>query len=76
MGSIPILRRCAAVEAWGASQANGTPGLPICFVDDWAELNEVFLAREYARLAPLAADPANLRLATLSYWVEQIASFK
>ncbi|NBP86137.1 MAG: hypothetical protein EBU23_15705, partial [Mycobacteriaceae bacterium] len=59
---------------WGAPQPGGAPGLPICFVDDWAELSEEFLAREYARLAPLAADPANLQLTKLSYWVNLIAN--
>ena len=83
MGSIPILKRCAAVNSWGAPQTCAAPlagapphvsGLPICFVDDWGELSEEFLAREYARLAPLAADPANLELSKLSYWVNQIAN--
>ena len=74
MGSIPILKRCAAVDSWGAPQTCAAPGLPICFVDDWAELSEEFLAREYARLAPLAADPANLQLTKLSYWVNLIAN--
>ena len=58
MGSIPVLRRCVAVDSF-AAEINGKAA-PISFVDDWAELTPEFFAREYARLAPLMSELARV----------------
>ena len=63
MGSIPIVKRCLALE--------GFADLPILFVDDWAEVNERFLIRKYEEFSAKRAT-WNLNKLKIGYWLEKI----
>lgn len=65
LGTIPVEKRCP----------NNTfyEDLPICFVDDWAELTEDFLTSEYERIRQATW---NLEKLKMSYWTSLITSTK
>lgn len=58
MGTIPIVKR-----NFNNRYLEGK--LPICFVDDWGELEEDFLEKEYSRIKNTKW---NLELLTFTYW--------
>jgi len=62
VGTIPIERRCP----------NNTfyEDLPICFVDDWNQITEDFLNKEYDRIHKATQ---NLDKLKISYWLAAIA---
>ena len=47
--------------------------LPICFVDDWEEINETFLENEYVRIKNIEW---NLDKLDFNYWKNKIISSK
>jgi hypothetical protein len=61
MGSIPIVKRNVAYEEFY--------DLPICFIDDWAEINEDFLENEKNRINNNIYCLDKLKI---SYWVDRI----
>lgn len=61
MGSIPIVKRNVAYEEFY--------DLPICFIDDWTEINEDFLEREKIRINSNSYCLDKLKI---SYWVDRI----
>lgn len=61
MGSIPIVRRNIAYEEFY--------DLPICFIDDWSEINEDFLEKEKTRIN---SNNYCLDKLKISYWVDRI----
>ena len=64
MGSIPILKRDVGNREF--------EDMPICFVDDWAQVTEDFLKGEEIRLKQPGFSLEKLKL---SYWVKRISSF-
>lgn len=62
MGSIPILRKDIAYMDF--------MDLPICFVDDWNEINMDFLQREKERIYNLTWNIDKLKI---NYWIERVA---
>jgi len=62
MGSIPIVRRHIAMEDFY--------DLPICWIDEWAQVTESFLNSEYDRIT---ATSWNLDKLKFSYWKDRIA---
>ena len=60
MGSIPIVKRDIA--------HTGFEDLPICFIDNWEEVNEDFLAKEKVRIINNCCGE-KLRI---SYWIDKI----
>ena len=62
MGSIPIVKRCLALE--------GFADLPILFIDDWAEVNERFLIRKYEEFS--MRKDWNLTKLKVGYWLDLI----
>lgn len=61
MGSIPIVKRDIAYEDFY--------DLPICFIDDWVEINEDFLENEKNRINNNSYCLDKLKI---SYWVDKI----
>lgn len=61
MGSIPI-------EKWNYNNRFYTD-LPICFVNDWEEINVAFLDKEYDRIKSATW---NLQKLTFDYWKDKI----
>jgi len=61
MGSIPIVKRNIAYAEFY--------DLPICFIDDWTELNEEFLEREKNRINNNNYCLDKLKI---SYWIDRI----
>lgn len=61
MGSIPIVKRNIA--------HTGLDDLPICFIDDWSEVNEDFLEKEKLRINNNKYCLDKLKI---SYWVDKI----
>jgi hypothetical protein len=61
MGSIPIQKRDLNNRFFS--------GLPICFVDDWAEITEPFLNSEYERIRKMEW---NKEILTFEYWKNKI----
>jgi hypothetical protein len=77
MGSIPVLRRCVAVNSFAGGNAGGNADskLPISYVDDWAELTPEFFEREYAMHSAKQNAKQNAKQSAmhLQYWVGEIA---
>lgn len=62
VGSIPIEKRNINNSFYEGK-------LPICFVDEWSEINEKFLNNEYNRISNT---DYNLDLLTIDYWKNKI----
>lgn len=62
VGSIPIEKRNINNSFYEGK-------LPICFVDEWSEINEEFLNNEYNRITNTIY---NLELLTINYWKNKI----
>lgn len=65
MGSIPIVKRDVGNREF--------EDMPICFVDDWAQVTEAFLASEEVRLKQPCFSLEKLKM---SYWVNRISSLR
>ena len=65
MGSIPIVKRDVGNKEF--------EDMPICFVDDWAQVTEAFLASEEVRLKQPGFSLEKLKM---SYWVNRISSLR
>ena len=65
LNSIPIEKRNINNSFWR--------DLPICFVDDWEEITEDFLNKEYERITQMKWDMSKL---TPEYWTNKIISEK
>jgi GT2 family glycosyltransferase len=63
MGSIPIVKRDIAFKDF--------EDLPICFVDDWSDINEEFLKAEKNRIKNTTY---NLEKLKIGYWIDNIRS--
>ena len=61
MGSIPITKRDIAYK--------GFEDLPICFINDWSDINEYFLEEEKTRIMN---NTYNLDKLKIGYWLERI----
>lgn len=61
MGSIPIVKRHCALEEFN--------DLPILWIDDWAELSEEMLKKEYDRITSMTWNMEKLRF---RYWKKHI----
>ena len=61
MGSIPIVKKNIGYEEFY--------DLPICFIDDWCEINETFLESEKLRINNNSYCLDKLKI---SYWVDRI----
>lgn len=64
LGTIPIEKR-------NLNNIHYEGKLPICFVDDWSEINEDFLIREYERISNAEW---NFEILTSEYWKKTILS--
>lgn len=62
MGSIPIVKRHIALAEFA--------DLPICWIDDWAEVTPSFLEAEYTRISALTWNHDKL---TIGYWLRRIS---
>jgi hypothetical protein len=65
MGSIPIVKRDVGNREF--------EDMPICFVDDWEQVTEAFLASEEIRLKQPGFSLEKLKM---SYWVNRISSLR
>jgi hypothetical protein len=63
MGTIPIEKRNINNQFY--------TDLPICFVDEWEEVTEDFLAKEYIRIM---SSPLSLEKLLFNYWKNKITS--
>ena len=63
MGSIPVVKRDIAYK--------GFEDLPICFINDWSDINEDFLEEEKMRIMN-NTHIYNLDKLKIDYWIERI----
>ena len=64
MGSIPIVKRDIGYAEF--------EDLPICFIDNWEEINPQFLENEKERIQNNSWNMDRLKI---SYWIDKIQSY-